>query len=125
MTPGEPPPGTIAWHDLTVTDAGRVRDFYAEVAGWKPALVDMGVYADFNMLAPDGTPAAGICHARGVNANLPAQWLLYVVVTDLEHSLQRVVALGGKVLADRRADGGFCVIQDPAGAVCALYQPRS
>jgi predicted enzyme related to lactoylglutathione lyase len=33
--------------------------------------------------------------------------------------------LGGTVLAPPRSYGGgrYCVIEDPAGAVCALYQP--
>ena len=36
----------------------------------------MGTHNDFNMLRPgSGKPVAGICHARGPNANLPAQWL--------------------------------------------------
>jgi predicted enzyme related to lactoylglutathione lyase len=35
--PSKPPaPGAIAWCDLTVPDARKVRDFYAAVAGWKP-----------------------------------------------------------------------------------------
>jgi hypothetical protein len=40
----------------------------------------MGEYSDFNMTMPDGGElAAGICHARGGNADLPSQWLIYIV----------------------------------------------
>jgi hypothetical protein len=68
--------GMIAWRDLTVKDAARVRDFYAGVVGWKPEPVGMEGYDDFNMIAPSsGDPATGICHARGENAGLPPQWL--------------------------------------------------
>ena len=68
---------------------------------------------------------AGICHARGSNANLPAQWLMYVVVEDVEASARHCVELGGELLDGPRELGGgrFCVIRDPAGAVCALYTP--
>jgi hypothetical protein len=46
---------------------------YAEVVGWISDPVDMGEYSDFNMIVPKTCEsAAGICHARGVNANLPA-----------------------------------------------------
>ena len=31
-------------------DAGRVRDFYAAVAGWTHEAVDMGGYAGFTMI---------------------------------------------------------------------------
>ena len=44
-----PAPGTIGWIDLTVPDASNLRDFYAEVAGWRPAPVDMDGYEDWMM----------------------------------------------------------------------------
>jgi hypothetical protein len=53
--------------------------------GWRPEPVPMRGDGDFNMLAPaNGQPAAGICHARGPNASLPPQWLMYVVVESVE-----------------------------------------
>ena len=119
-----PRPGTITWQDLTVPDAEALRDFYASVVGWKAQPVRMGDYADFNMTA-DGQSVAGMCHARGLNADLPAQWLIYITVEDLEHSIEECQRLGGSVIAPPRglSGGRFCVIRDPAGAVCALYQP--
>ncbi len=118
--------GGIGWVDLTVPNAERVRDFYKFVAGWSSSEVDMGEYSDYCMHSPeDGSVVAGVCHARGANASLPAQWLLYIDVADLQQSMQRCVDLGGKVLAGPRASGphgAFCVIQDPAGAVAALFQ---
>ena len=118
-------PGGIGWIDITVDDAESLRDFYAEVAGWRPENVSMGEYDDFNMTLPgSGKPAAGICHARGGNAELPAQWLIYITVSDVDASAENCHALGGRVLVGPRAMGGgrFAVIEDPAGAVAALYQ---
>lgn len=127
MSESEPEVGSIAWTDLTVEDAERVRDFYGAVVGWRAAPVDMGGYRDFNMTAPaSGASVAGVCHARGVNAGLPAQWLVYIVVEDLEHSMARCEELGGRVLVRPKgmgAQGRYCVIQDPAGAVAALFSP--
>jgi len=124
-----PEPGTVVWADLTVPDAPRVRDFYAAVTGWRPVEVPMGDYSDFSMTAPGtGRAVAGVCHARGVNAGLPAQWLVYVTVADLDASLERCRALGGEVVAGPMgmgAHGRFAVIRDPAGAVAALAEsPR-
>lgn len=119
-------PGRILWQDLTVPDAERVRDFYREVVGWASAPVDMGGYDDFNMMPPGAEePVAGVCHARGSNADLPAQWLLYITVDDVEVSAGRCRQLGGEVVVGPRSmgDGRFCVVRDPAGAVAALYQP--
>ncbi len=83
----------------------------------------MGSYTDFNINLP-GTEdtVAGICHARGSNANLPSQWLIYVRVKSVAESASECEKLGGKILDPPRRMGGsnFCVIQDPAGAVLAL-----
>ncbi|MBW8873323.1 MAG: hypothetical protein JF614_00025 [Acidobacteria bacterium] len=81
MSDPKPEVGTIAWVDLTVPET--LRDFYRDVAGWRPA-----------------------------------------PVADLDASIARCLERGGKVVAGRRSMGQarFCVIQDPAGAVAALYQ---
>lgn len=121
------PIGAIAWTDLTVPDAGAVRDFYQAVVGWQAGPVDMGGYDDYCMNQPaDGATVAGICHARGTNADLPAQWLIYITVEDVDRSAARCVEMGGQVIAGPRrmgAHGRCCVIRDPAGAVAALFQP--
>lgn len=124
--PGKPAVGTISWVDLTVTDAAGVRDFYAAVTGWTPSEVPMGAYSDYCMNEPAaGRSVAGVCHARGGNADLPAQWLVYIVVEDLDASLAECRARGGAVVAGPKAIGRearYAVIRDPAGAVAALYQ---
>lgn len=125
MTDQTPKPGTVGWIDLTVPDAERLRDFYADVAGWVPSPVEMGGYADFTMAPPGGQPVAGVCHQRGSNADLPAQWLIYVAVADLDVSLRRAAELGGRVVAGPRNMGGqgrYAVVEDPAGAVAAFWQ---
>lgn len=117
--------GKIGWIDLTVPDAENVRDFYCAVTGWRSEGVEMGGYQDYCMVPPEGGAVAGVCHARGTNAGMPAQWLIYVTVADLEASLARCRALGGAVLQEPRGVGGHgrvAVIRDPAGAVCALFQ---
>ena len=112
--------GHISWHDLTVKDAEKVSDFYCEVLGWEKEGLDMGGYDDYVMKEPrEGDGVAGVCHAKGVNADLPPMWLPYVIVDDLDKSLERCTALGGKILTEKRKmgpDGYYCLIQDPAGA---------
>jgi uncharacterized protein len=122
---GKPAVGTIGWVDLTVPDADRVRDFYREVVGWQASEIDMGGYSDYCMNQPgSGQSVAGVCWARGANAGVPAQWIIYLIVADLTASLARCRELGGEVLSDPRSAGGgrFAVVRDPAGAVAALYQ---
>ncbi len=119
--------GCISWVDLTVPDASATRDFYRQVVDWSAQDVEMedasGRYADYNLLSGDGTPAAGVCHARGVNLGLPPVWMIYLPVGDLAESLRRVREEGGEIIkATRGSDGEYAdaVVQDPVGACLAL-----
>ena len=121
-----PQVGTIGWVDMAVPNADEVRDFYAEVVGWKPDALSMGDYNDYVMTAEDGTGVAGVCHSRGLNAGLPPVWMIYIRVADVDESIRICEAKGGKVIAPIRSlgpNGRYCVIQDPAGAVAALHSP--
>ena len=118
--------GTPGWIDLTVEDAPGLRDFYAAVVGWKTEEVPMGDYADFTLLAPaTGEPKAGICHARGSNADFPPVWMVYFLVADVEASVAQVLERGGACLLGPKnmgSMGRYAVIRDPAGAICALFE---
>jgi uncharacterized protein len=125
----EAPVGRIAWLDLTVTDARPMCDFYRKVVGWSVEQVGMqdggGHYADYNMLGGDGQPAAGICHARGVNTGLPPVWMLYLPIGDLGESLRRVEAEGGRIVKAQRGEGeayAYAAVEDPVGVCVALVQ---
>ena len=51
--------------------------------------MEKGKYNDFNMKAPESDlTVTGVCHAQGVNKNLPAQWLLYFTVKELDKSIE-------------------------------------
>lgn len=118
--------GKIGWIDMTVENANDIKDFYATVVGLKPDDVSMGDYSDYNMTMPaTGEPVAGVCHARGSNADLPPGWLIYFVVADVEASASACAENGGSIVVPVRDLSGakFCVIKDPNGAAAALYQP--
>jgi predicted enzyme related to lactoylglutathione lyase len=119
--------GHIAWLDLTVADAAATRDFYRQVIGWTVENADMQDagerYTDYTMLDATGQPAAGICHARGVNADVPPVWMLYLPVGDLAESVRRAHEDGGTILKETRGKDGalsVAVIQDPVGVTLAL-----
>lgn len=107
--------GTVGWVDLTVDDAAPIRDFYAAVLGWTAEGLDMGGYDDYVMRA-DEEPAAGICHRRGSNADLPPQWIVYFTVPDLAEAVRVAIERGGEVLSE----GSYALLRDPSGALFAL-----
>jgi predicted enzyme related to lactoylglutathione lyase len=127
----KPEIGSITWFDLTVPDAEKVKDFYSPDfvgIGWNTMPVSMGDYNDYNMNSPEsGKTNAGICHKRGGNAHLPSQWLIYITVKSVDESAKMCKENGGKVLSppkEMTGYGKFCVIEDPAGAVCTLFEPK-
>ena len=121
--------GSITWFDLTVDNANEIKDFYSKVVGWKSSPVKMNDYEDYNMNKPaDNQTVTGICHAKGGNSKLPPQWLIYITVDNVDESAKNCTEFGGKIISgpkDMAGYGRFCVIEDPAGAVCALFEPSS
>lgn len=108
-----------------MADAEARAEFCEEGMGREPAPHEMDGDVDYVMEHPEtGQTIAGVCHARGRNAGLPSQWLLYVAVTDLEACLEAVRDLGGMVLSEQQPEGGHAqaVIEDPGGAVLALFE---
>ena len=126
MSDESKPVGSVGWMDLTATDAVALKDFYRDVVGWKAVGLDMGGYEDFLMIPPGSeAPAAGVCHARGSNEGMPTGWIVYITVEDLDRSLERVTALGGKLRSKVRSAGPmgrYCVVEDPSGNVSALFE---
>ena len=52
----KPKIGAVAWTDLTMKPAAKVRDFYSAVVGWKAIEMDMGSYSDYGMNQPYSVP---------------------------------------------------------------------
>ncbi len=113
-----------AWCDITTENAAELVGFYEAVMGWTKEAIDMGGYSDYVVMKPDGTPVGGICHKQGVNADYPSGWINYFTVESLEIALAAVVENGGAQMGKIRHHGNdsFCVITDPSGAACALYE---
>jgi hypothetical protein len=61
--------------------------------------------------------------AQGV----PPHWMIYISVESADDAARRAAQLGGRVLAppcDVYDIGRMAVVQDPSGAVLALWQPK-
>lgn len=78
--------GDIMWTDLTVKNAEEVLHFYQEVVGWQAPPETMDGYDDYHMSITSGKKVCGICHAKSINKDLPSQWLIYIMVEDMERA---------------------------------------
>ncbi len=117
------------WTDIAVKNADELKDFYSEVFGWTVQEVPMedenGKYADYAMVDKNGEGVGGVCHKRGMNSNLPSQWIVYFTVENVQKSIETCNNMGGKVLKETKNDDGelfFALLEDPSGAVVGIVQ---
>lgn len=129
--------GDMAWMDLSAPNAEQVKNFYQKLLGWKCEEVSMSCgeekYVDFTMSSiqnetkdtpSSGNFVTGVCHAKGANKDMPAVWLPYFLVANIDEAVEIVQREGGGLVTDIKSMGAdkYVVIEDPSGAKCALYQ---
>jgi uncharacterized protein len=112
-------PGALSWNELQTPDMNAAASFYSDLFGWEPRPFE-GV-EDYLVLMNHGRANGGI---RPLDPpGMPPNWLVYFATSDLDDSLAKVESLGGTKLAGpidiNIAKVG--VVQDPQGAVFALY----
>ncbi len=126
-------PGTVSWNELITPNSKAAADFYGKLFGWQT-----------EAFVPKGTPAGAPPYTlfkipgneRGVGGmmqpmqpGVPAHWLGYVVVENVDKSLAKAVELGAKTCVPVMSIGEvgrIAVIQDPQGAAIGLHElPKS
>jgi predicted enzyme related to lactoylglutathione lyase len=121
-------PGTFCWADLGSPDAAAAKHFYTSLFGWTAEDRPMGTDAVYTMLAVGGRPVAALYQQDPAQQGLPPQWLGYISVSSADAAAHRALELGGTVLMepfDVLDVGRMALLQDPTGAVAALWEPRT
>jgi predicted enzyme related to lactoylglutathione lyase len=117
------PPGTPMWIDLTSPDLQASVRFYGGLFGWEGK--DQGEEAGhYTIFYKDGKMVAAV--TPPMNPGTPPSWTTYVATEDASASAAKAREAGGQVLMDafQVMDAGtMAVLQDPAGAVIAVWQP--
>ena len=121
-------PGTFCWADLGTPDAAAAKRFYTSLFGWTAEDRPMGPDAYYTMLQLDGRAVAALYQQEPAQQGVPAHWLSYISVASANEVARRAKELGGTALMDPfdvLDVGRMAMVQDPAGAVVALWEPRS
>ncbi len=122
-------PGTFCWVELGTSDAGAAKDFYTALFGWDyedHPMGPAGVYTVFNLNGKDVAASYALMpeqRAQGV----PPHWLSYVSVASADDTASKAAAAGANVLKepfDVFTLGRMAVVQDPTGAVFAIWEPK-
>jgi uncharacterized protein len=120
-------PGTFCWADLGTPDAGAAKRFYTALFGWTAEDRPMGPGAFYTMLTHQGRAVAALYPQDAASGGGAPHWLNYISVESASDTARRTRGLGGTVVVepfDVLDVGRMALVQDPTGAVLALWQPR-
>lgn len=124
----ENPEGTFAWVDLGTSDLEKAKAFYGALFGWTMEVEGQQCEeCPYAMIRLDGKLVGGaytLCEEQH-KMNVPPHWMSYLAVRDAAATTARAEAQGGKVLVgvtDIFDMGKMALLQDPQGAVFALWQ---
>ena len=115
------PHSTFCFAELNTHDVARAQQFYADVFGWK-AVAAPASGGEYLLLQLDGQDVAGLRHAKGAT-----RWVPYISVESVDDTAMRARDLRASVLAapfDMEGVARKAVLQDPAGGVVGLWEPR-
>ena len=120
-------PGTFCWIELGTTDGDAARKFYTELFGWSYDDHPMGPGMVYTMLRQDGKDVGALYQMMPemLAQGIPPHWLSYASTTSADESAAKAKSLGGTIMKepfDVMDVGRMAVIQDPTGAVFAVWQ---
>jgi predicted enzyme related to lactoylglutathione lyase len=119
-------PGTFSWVDLATTDADGAKAFYGNLLGWTFEDMPVPDAPPYSMATIGGRTVAAL-YPKQDDAQ-PTAWLSYVTVDSADATAARATELGATAISapfDVLEAGRMAVLQDPTGAVFAIWQPRA
>jgi predicted enzyme related to lactoylglutathione lyase len=113
-------PGALSWNELGSPDLDGSASFYGELFGWTTTPME-GADPPYLVISNDGHSNGGI--RPPAPPGTPPSWLVYFATAEIEASLAKATELGGQVFVEATDIGiaKIAVVQDPQGAVFALY----
>lgn len=123
-----PKKGEFSWHELATTDHEAAWEFYSGLFNWqKTDAMDMGEGGMYQMFGRGAHPLGGMFN-KPAEMPGPPNWLPYIMVDDVNASVEQIKKLGGQILnGPMEVPGGDLVAQcmDPQGAVFAVHSTAS
>lgn len=116
---------TVGWFEICGKDGAKTREFYGKLFGWTYNTMPLPDGSEYGMIeAGEGGIGGGLTASPG---GAPPYSALYVKVDSPKAYLDKVVAMGGKVIVPETLVPGmvtFGLFMDPDGIVVGLYKPE-
>lgn len=115
-------PGAMTWNELATRDSQKARDFLGHVFGWQ---FQKAEHMDYYYILNRGRMNGGIMQMDASWGDIPANWMVYFSVKDIDATAAKASSLGGKLMQpimEASGTGRFAIIADPQGAVSSFIQ---
>lgn len=121
-------PDAFGWAELNARGLERAIAFYETVFGWTHKTSPMGEnqppYTEFQL---DGQSIAGAWEMNPmVPAEVPAYWMVYFSVDDVDATFRAAIDAGSRELVEPQdfPGGRFAILTDPQGASFGILKSR-
>jgi uncharacterized protein len=119
-------PGALCWTELATNDTRAAQSFYTQLFAWS-AKVGTDGGQEYTEFTTGGTTQAGMMAIQREWGNVPPHWTPYFQVNDCDATAAKAASQGAKTIVpptDIPNVGRFAMIQDPQGAVFAIFTPK-
>jgi uncharacterized protein len=121
-------PGTFCWVELGTTDGEAAKKFYTQLFEWDFTDNPVGPSGVYTILKQNGKDVAALYQmpTEMTSNGVPPHWMSYISVANADESAAKAKSLGATLMKepfDVYTMGRMAVIQDPTGAMFALWQP--
>jgi predicted enzyme related to lactoylglutathione lyase len=116
--------GTLCWADLSTPDTKTAGDFYSGLFGWQ-LTTDPKQASGYLHIKNGEQFIGGIPNALHRQLGVPAHWLAYFQVDDVDASTAKAKEMGASIYLQpltMEGVGRMAVIADPQGAVFAIFK---
>ena len=117
--------GKFVWHEQVSSDPKAAEGFYSKLFGWQTEVFKPGD-ADYTMISSGGSAHGG--YGKAMEGAPPPHWLSHVRVDNIDETVEKAKAAGGKLAAgpfEMKDVGRIAIIGDPQGAYISAYQPEN
>ncbi|HTZ43126.1 MAG TPA: VOC family protein [Jatrophihabitans sp.] len=117
-------PGSVTWDELHSKNFAASREFYAAVLGWGyQPMSDTDEFRYFTGQVNGETVAGLMDSASFLPAEVPSMWTVYFATADIDATVEKVVAAGGRVIRPPETTpfGRIGEFADPTGAMFKLH----
>jgi predicted enzyme related to lactoylglutathione lyase len=116
-------PGALAWNELDVVAGSDPTPFYSAVLDREVTLRPADDRSDYDLFTVAGDAVAGVLYLEDAwTEPMPAKWLTYFAVDDIDAAASRVQDLGGDIALRpvSNAYGRTAIVRDRAGTPFGL-----